>query len=356
MKFHIYHHLDADGYCAAATLLRYFLNKIDRKDILTYSCVHSSEMNFSNVDTGDVVFIVDYSFPDCDKEGLKKLYETTTKEIYWIDHHKTTDNIISESKVFEEFAENGLVETSNLYAGCLLTYLWCMMHRLSDQNEILINKTSSEHIHRFLYEKNTRTISLNVPKWIRLVSDHDTFRHEINGSMDFVTGLSAYGLTSVFIDPESKLSFVNRYQNDDSMIDTICNTGKNINDYNEKRNKSLVERNSFDVMFQFVDQETNNSEWYNVTCINGYGNSTVFGEKYNTSDAVCIFDYDGCVYAYSMYARDDSKIDCSAVALYFKKRYHLNGGGHLHAAGWSAPVNIFEHEEMIEILIDHHID
>ena len=76
MKIHIFHHFDADGYCSAAVLIKYLLGQADKEDIKCYSCIHSSQMDFSHVEKDDFVFILDYSFPEVDKPEIIKLYNT----------------------------------------------------------------------------------------------------------------------------------------------------------------------------------------------------------------------------------------------------------------------------------------
>ena len=360
MSVHIYHHYDADGYASAAVLIRYALSSIvDDNLIQCYSCEHSSTMNFENVKEDDIVFIVDYSFPDSDKENLKNLFNNVTKEIYWIDHHATSDRIVSECDEFFKMSKNGLLDTTNIYSGCLLTYLWTLnfkvVHSGLMPSKLVVDRNHlfDIDVRKMLNEDPSSSVYSVAPLWVQLISDHDTFRHQIEDSLEFARGLLYEGLYNVFLNKESLLSFTYNIPSDDiyyeyANIRNIVNKGKIIITNDEIKNKSLCKNNAFKSIFTFID-ENNEESHFSVICLNGYGNSTVFGELYDIYNAVCIFNYDGEKYRYSLYAKKESKINCSHVGLYFNNKYKMNGGGHCHAAGWSCPINIFEKDKNIEI-------
>ena len=99
---YIYHHYDADGYAAAAVIVKHLVTKegVDAtKDITTISCKHGNSMNFNpDMDINhDTIYIVDYSFTQqTDIDNVIRLFEAGYN-IIWIDHHKTSEDIIKEN-------------------------------------------------------------------------------------------------------------------------------------------------------------------------------------------------------------------------------------------------------------------
>ena len=357
MKIHIFHHFDADGYCSAAVLIKYLLGQADKEDIKCYSCIHSSQMDFSHVEKDDFVFILDYSFPEVDKPEIIKLYNNVTKNIYWIDHHDTSKDVINENEVFSKIAENGFVEVSNRYAGCLLTYFWCKHFIFVNSSDIvqgtkysLLNTNSNTDSKIIL--RNTsdyKKIYDMVPNWIALVSDHDTFKHNIPNSKELVKGIYYEGPYELFLNTESDRSFIYGNCDIDELIKSLVNVGSIILESESRSNKRIIKNNSFVKEFHVIDEKGNEGR-FSVICVNGHGNSDLFGELYTQYDAVCSFHYNGMNYMYNLYANDDSPIKCSTIGKYYKLKYGITGGGHEHAAGWAAPINIFDSvDKVIEI-------
>ena len=112
--------------------------------------------------------------------------------------------------------------------------------------------------------------------------------------------------------------------------------------YQNNQNAKLLQRNGFvcDLEIGHSDDDQSTPS-YTVACLNGYGNSFVFGDYYNEVDAVVLFNFDGINWRYSMFSKADGYC-CKEFAELMYSEYNLNGGGHDHAAGWSAPLNIFD--------------
>jgi oligoribonuclease NrnB/cAMP/cGMP phosphodiesterase (DHH superfamily) len=98
-------------------------------------------------------------------------------------------------------------------------------------------------------------------------------------------------------------------------------------------NKDIL-KNAFEVEFTKIGT---------VLCLNSiYGNSKIFGDKFDEYVAVCKFGYDGThdTWVYSMYASEvfnkDNDVDLTPIAKFF------GGGGHKHACGWTLSFNIFD--------------
>ena len=97
---------------------------------------------------------------------------------------------------------------------------------------------------------------------------------------------------------------------------------------------SNILKNAFEVEFTKIGT---------VLCLNSiYGNSKIFGDKFDEYVAVCKFGYDGThdTWVYSMYASEvfnkDNDVDLTPIAKFF------GGGGHKHACGWTLSFNIFD--------------
>lgn len=74
------HHNDLDGICSAAIVKKVY------PDTTFIEGVYGVEPSYKKIDKDDVVFMVDYAPPTT--EGFKRLLKKT-KNVVWIDHHKT---------------------------------------------------------------------------------------------------------------------------------------------------------------------------------------------------------------------------------------------------------------------------
>lgn len=91
----VFHHNDADGKCAAAVINRYYKNQLDER-LWFCETDYKDEVSFHEVDKGESVFIVDFSFrPEVMNQLLK-----ITPNVHWCDHHKTAE------KYEEEYAQH----------------------------------------------------------------------------------------------------------------------------------------------------------------------------------------------------------------------------------------------------------
>jgi oligoribonuclease NrnB/cAMP/cGMP phosphodiesterase (DHH superfamily) len=349
-RFHIFYHRDADGFCAGHVIYRFLVKDlgVDESDIRELSCIHKESLSeeFDKVEKDDFVFILDYSFPQYDAERIKSLYNDTTKNIVWIDHHATSQQYLDADEVYREIERNGILELTNRYAGCLLTQIWVNHAKKIIASEIqdfydcadLLSQTL-----KYLYRSVIPDCSTElkyIPHYVRLVSDHDTFIHEIPGSREFVKGCSFEGLHKVFFDEGDKL---------DEFVRTteLQHTGAILMQSEARMNENRVKRNMF---YSYITTNWNGvDETKKIAVLDSYGNSDVFGEIYNEVDAVCLFTFDGLNFNYSMYSRKEDGMIVAPVAKYFGEHYHTNGGGHDHAAGWSSPEIIFTKDSRIII-------
>lgn len=345
--FHVFHHDDADGYASAAVLNRFYLNNVILKGGMTtdengdeipavnccyYSCNHNRPMDLSEIENGDTVFILDYSFSRKeDQDALRKLAEKDVVVI-WIDHHDTSHDIITSDDVFRGYAENGLVYTGTKHSAAMLTFIWCHCWEKEDVDFYIGSLVRSGVDPKFI-ALAFRLTAKEAPHWVKLVSDHDTFTHELEDSSQFCIAVTHHGLRNVFLSDDG-ISYSDNDHPDEDETERYILDGRLLFDYQQKQNEKLFRRAGYRVKLS-LDTE------YTVACFNGYGNSHVFGESFNDVDACVIFNFDGTAWRYSMFSHDTSNCDCGAIATMFGNLYCTNGGGHFHAAGWSAPVNVF---------------
>lgn len=341
--YHVFHHNDADGYASAAVLNRFYLNKLilaggDENDessvkCVYYSCNHNYPMDLSDIENGDVVFILDYSFSREDDQKVLLRLEDKGCKVIWIDHHDTSHDLINKHEIFRRYAENGLVYTGTKYSAAMLTYIWCqmMLYDVDNVGKAVIESNNALVVDYF------ELISFKAPYWIKLVSDHDTFTHELDESTPFCVAVTHYGLIDVFLGDDGWSSYSD--EDDDYAEDRTqhyIDDGKLLFDYQQNQNAQLFKRSGYRVKL------TINSETYEIACFNGYGNSYVFGDTFEEVDGCAIFSYDGTAWRYSLFSHKSSNCDCGNIASLFNTIYRITGGGHFHAAGWSAPVNVFD--------------
>lgn len=344
---HIYHHFDADGYVSAAVIIRHFRNKIDsgELEVKTYSCKHNTPMNFDTIDIeNDMVYIVDFSFTNPrDVESVVKLassfieYAGCEKEydiilqlmgkMIWIDHHASSADLIENDKTgtLKLLAMAGSVHPENIFAGCMLTWLY-------------FNYSTTE-LYDGILEPIQNYIEKNCPTWIRLVDDYDKWAHKMENSTAFVTALNSIhgGLYSNLL-ASCKNSFC---MNDDDTNDNLCHSlikeGITIDEYRKYENARALKNSAFHCTFTLPDDTT-----LDILAINRVGNSLIFGDYIKDVDAVVTYSFDGHLWNYSIFSHESKDYPVNKVAEMYKEKYGITGGGHKHAAGWATPVCIFD--------------
>lgn len=308
MKHHIFHHYDADGFASAAVITKYLTTEenVSRDDICTYVCKHGTPMDFTSVEKDDIIYILDYSFSQ--EADQKNLQNFDPDNIIWIDHHKSSDDIIANVPNAKIWADNGLVRTDNVYAGCMLCWFWINLEEDGDIDEC--------------YDSS--------PAWVKYVDDYDTWKHKLHMSKEFVAGVEHYGLYNVFLSTDSSYS-CHISDNAPGITEKYINTGSLIMEFRAAMNKRIINGSAFEVEIKLPESD----ELIIALAVNSGGNSMLFGEWFEKFDAVIPFYFDGIHWNYSMFSRENGT-DCSKVATYFGKKFGITGGGHYHAAGWAS--------------------
>lgn len=277
----IWYHNDLDGKCAGAIA---YLNAVVDLNIAP-SAVKAVEVNYDrglsirDVSPDEAVVIVDYSIPN---KLMEKLL-TITKDVTWIDHHKTS------IEKDEELRQMGITlkgVRSTEKAACELTWEF--------------------------YHPNTR-----IPLAVQYIGDRDTWKWRFGSATeDFCNGLQLMDMcpwsvhwTILFDNDESPFAKAEK--------ESILSEGNVVSRYKRMLSQDLA-KNSFETEF----------EGHKVLALNfSHFGSAVFGNKASDYDAVVVFGFNGSVWTYSLYS---SKIDVSEIA----KKY--GGGGHVGAAGFTS--------------------
>lgn len=348
-NFHCLHHNDADGYSSAALVA----GALDNWDESRFTKQTYSDFKKDfNKDT--VVFIVDLSISASTYDSLVEIINNS-KAVIWIDHHQTSIETFEKNREFLESHLNGYLLSDNGYSGCYLTYLYCYeMQRLRYSDDSLIVKTSNGDID--LSDVDTAFNTLNVPFFIKLISDYDTWSQRYKGDQNhFNAGLMDQ--TENFNSSKLRALSENiRYNNHEigyipNLIDSIIEHGRIINDYNTKNNAKKLKLYGYTIKIRIRALAD-----IPIKCLvmNERGNSFLFGDNlYKTEiDFGVSVVFDGREWIYSIFKNPHSPcpITSKDIAEFF------NGGGHPGAAGFRFPRLLFSSTEwkcrFVEIVYD----
>ena len=121
------------------------------------------------------MYFVDYSFTNpIDVKNVVKLAEKYAStvgyfdQIVWIDHHASSQKLINEDPWLRTIAKAGIVRPENVFAGCMLT--WLYFHPPS--GDITLAKLRTPDELRYY-------IHAECPIWIQYVDDHDKWAHKM---------------------------------------------------------------------------------------------------------------------------------------------------------------------------------
>ena len=343
--YHICYHTDEDGLASASVIYEYLkrVNKTDAKNVIYFFYKIDYTMDLKSVlptriTDGDEIYFVDYSFSNMD--NLKYVLELSTHNIKvtWIDHHKTSEDIIYNSK-FTIDAEIQLHEYENFYylidtshCGAYLAYAYAY-NRLNGcyvpTHNILVPLMFDDEI----------------PLYIKYVDSWDTWKHDMPKTTEFNIGIrtekrtpkNALGrmlnhnskiINKLFSCNEEDNKIINTVMKE--YIDNVIEKGEVIKAYQDIENESLCNDYGFD--FTIVD-ETDKSRVYKCFALNKRGNSTMFATKINDYDIVVPFQFNGTKYVYSLYTIKED-VSCDLLAKKLGTYDGLGGGGHAQAAGF----------------------
>lgn len=284
------YHSDQDGECSG-----FWVKYFEKNGELSYDdfilAKYEMELPLNKIKKDEKVIIVDFSFePDEMKELMKK-----TENIVWIDHHKTA---IDKYKDFP-FDFPGIRMVG--YGACYLTWLYFSRN--------FKPAMTAKEIERVYQEE--------CPRFTRLISDRDVWKHEFKESSTFYLGLQAENTH-----PTSKIWMSMNFSN--SEVNDIIDDGQVIEKYRDNQANS------------YVQQWSKEYKWLGHKCLMmnlGPSGSEMFGDVSKTDEYDILvpfaMDMKSDMWRVSLYAgHNKKKIDVGEIAKKF------GGGGHAGASGF----------------------
>lgn len=282
-----FYHSDMDGHCAGAIVKKYYdFCQIDGEYL---PINYNNKFPFDKIEKNEIVVIVDFSLQ---KEGdFEKLLEIS-KDIIWIDHHKTAIEKHNHLKdKIKGIRRNGI-------SGCELT--WSYFFQDSE-----------------------------MPRIVKMLGAYDIwdFSEYGNDLNKLQAGIRLYDTK-----PENP-SWAEWLKTDDcgqGRLVEILQKGIIALQYRENYYSGLIKSWSWYTKFE---------GYRAIVCNQGSVSSQLFDSTdENTYDIMMPFVFDGKQWTVSIYTKKD--IDCSGIA----KKY--GGGGHKQAAGFQCKELPFSKEPL----------
>jgi len=266
-----YHGTDMDGKCAAAIVNKYYR---EAEEKAFYGINYNNDFPFEIIKKDELIIIVDFSLQ---KEGeFQKLLEIT-KNIIWIDHHKTA---------IERHKD--------------------MSHLRGIRN---INKSGCELTWEYFYPNKM------IPRIVKLLGDYDTWTFAYGDDSNYLQqGIRLNDTKPTNINWDKWLG-----ESSDEYSKKIIKDGKICIQYRDNYYYSLVEAWSFPVEFEGYKCIACNAGSVSSQLFDGIEDIDV---KY---DIRITFVFDSKQWTVSLYSKI---VDVSEIA----KKY--GGGGHEEAAGF----------------------
>jgi hypothetical protein len=374
--FLYYHRMDLDGYLGGYVLKKHFMDQgckivTPKNDFVLEHAVKEAQTDeFNNLtfvrpynygdslaqdiealtslkDRGEIVGAI---FVDCCPYGkenyFQKLYDLTAKGRYLtiIDHHKTALKFIEEFENENKTAIPGLRSID--YAACELAWLYI---KACGESIKLGNAGFISHKSRInsVDEEMQRAALLHMPLVLKFAGMYDTFRKD--NKWPLVLAFQ-YGLRTVVPD------LLNLDENPDinhllsetltkdgeiskDLVNELMTKGNGILDYLKGRNSKIMSQYGHILDTEFLSALSGEPQKIKCKChwVTDYlNNSSVFSDNpcmYKDPDLVYMIispDLFAGTYKVTLYSIDTSEIDVSKIAEV------MGGGGHFHAAGFTA--------------------
>ena len=325
----IVHHCDNDGYGAAA-IIAYAIGK-DKVDYIEASYEVPLKKLIKNTNYRAIYF-VDYSIST--KENALFVMELNKeRDVIWIDHHKSSIDMIEEMPELSELYGYRVIGIS----GTGLSWIYALNHLALNRDGVtdtLLNAATA----RMEQIKDTYTgIStvmggsiirqLMIPKTLYLINRWDIWAID-DRVLDFNYGLNING-------PTDLLGVLESDEIDFQTQAKAIHDGVVIRRHVEKEDKENCDKNGFEFIIDYMGRK------YNCFALNtNHYSSLTFGDRMNEYDICVPFSYNGKCWRYSMYTTK-MEVDCSVIAKYF------DGGGHKQAAGFSTNSLIIKPNEVL---------
>ena len=285
MPIHIIHHNDLDGICAAAIVSKYYHEKTPaRPELIFYETNYNKPAPVENMHRGDIVWIVDFSYPPSEMEKIYWAIAIDSRapigdQLTWIDHHKTAAAYPYENLQGQrDFRDRGL-------SGCELTWLHCFRDRI-------------------------------IPAAVRMIGDYDSWRLQIPDSKVFYEGAKLELLNPLAPMWHAILEDHMTYVKD------IISHGRPVSEYRDNYTAMIRKTYGYDTYLA----AGYDGSGYSAYAMNLYGfGSQQFGPLFGKYPIVIAYIHDGHRYTVSLYSET---VDVGKIATFY------GGGGHKGAAGF----------------------
>lgn len=304
----VLHHNDLDGRCAAAIVSGWAGIKPVYKTnpFMAVEMDYAKSVPFDLIGNGEQVWIVDFSLSLSDMDKLR----TITKDIVWIDHHKTA------IAKYVDYPHKIIGIRRDEEAGCVLTWKYVHWYSARGSKAPDFNQPCGP--------------GLEVPRAVAMIGDYDTWAHKIKDSTAFYEGMKLQDtspetgvwfdlMTEVAVHPDGSDASVDR-------CGPIIKEGMVALRYRDSYCKDMCDCYGFESELDGVKC------W--VTNIYRFG-SLGFGERRLKYPLLVACVFDGNRWTISLYT-EDKTLDVSEIA----KRY--GGGGHRGASGFVCDVFPFK--------------
>ena len=287
----VIHHNDADGYMSAKIVST--AQGLNDNDFICMD--YTRELDLSLIDKNELVYIVDYSLePYLMGELLNK-----TKNVIWIDHHKTA---IDKYKDFPNVDEIKGFRFDGISATALA---WLYMRGLT------VNTGNYTKDYYYMMTKLEK-----APLSIQLINDWDVWNHFKSDTKPFMVALNSE--IDCWESPNN--SFWYDLYKSGSFVKELVEQGRVMTKF----------RDGWASKFRFNYGFTINLEGHKVFCLNlGNANSEYFGDLIDKFDAVMTFCYKGTLNLFNASIYSNGNVDVSEIAKKF------GGGGHKGASGFT---------------------
>jgi hypothetical protein len=344
------HHVDADGYGAAA-IVRYELtdpfDTVLPEHFVEYDhtgTITVDEEKFFKDDPkqsgfgvryGSKLYIVDLALDQTIFDFVKKCHLHGFIIIH-IDHHISGYKFLNEVLSDEDrewYKENVNYFFNNEYSGCMLTWLYACMNDTERANPMTVPFDFTEDFSQVAFNPETNVRIHGIPLAVRMIDDNDVWRHALPESKFFA---AAWGIQ----DDKSPLNmeFWSEllYEGPKKAYDMI-DDGEKIFKFMENQSKSVM-KNAFKVK---IGDHTGMV----VNC--PFGNSRLFGDVFEQYDFVIKYSQSAPnTWRYTIYSNEGG-VDCTEL---ISKYFHGTGGGDACAGGFVLNVNIFSQQTPIKYI------
>ena len=272
-----FYHNDMDGHAAAAIVAKETKNY---KEEDYFEIDYVSPIPIEEIDDGETVYFVDYSF---DESNLMYLDEMIEKQcnIIWIDHHKTSIELLDKYPKYKLLP--GLIRVGE--CGALLTY-------------------------EYFHDRK------GIPVALKFINDFDCGYFKYGDE----TSYFKLGIDSMINDPlETFWKTLIYDKKNKKLIEKIIKKGKSVKMYVTNQNRFYSDNYGYESELDGIK----------CFCINHKATHSIFGSKLKQYPLCVAYIFNGESFVYSIYT-SKKEIDCSKIAAKF------GGGGHHMAAGFKS--------------------